>query len=74
MQPNQQQRQATQLTEGLVAEALLDEEVVRVRGSVLTNEGGGALEAADSAGGENSERCFDCKFSRGFPQPTVQSR
>ena len=53
-----------------MAEALLDDEVVRVRGSVLTNEGGGALEAADSAGGENSERCFDCKC-RELLQPKV---
>ena len=49
-----------------MAEALLDDEVVRVRGSVLN---GGAAAEADSAGGENSDRCLDCKFSRGFFQP-----
>ena len=54
-----------------MAEALLDDEVVRVRGSVLTNEGGGALEAADSAGGENSERCFDCKM-QGISSTKIQ--
>ena len=42
-----------------MAEALLDDDVVRCRGSVLMN--GGAAAVADSAGGENSDRCLDCK-------------
>ena len=47
-----------------MAEALLEEDVVRVRGSVLN--GGAATAAADSAGGENSDRCFDCKSESEF--------
>jgi len=49
-------------TDGLVAEALLEEEVVRDRpGSDL--KGGGADDV--SAGGEKSDRCFGCLVGDG---------